>query len=619
MNRDLTIEPLLVTPFPRECESLLAFSLRTSEMNGYASPGHIFRYAGMNENETRIARIPLDKLAKLYGRSTSDFETMAYAGTTTARYGKNLRLLRHPVPAYHLQLRTPKVCPECVLEDGYISAFWELGYAVACPRHRRLALKACPTCERPLSWNRKGLLICACGHDFSAARGAPLENAAQIALLDTISAILFRQELPESAATAGFPIQDFGKLSLRTLLGLVERLGNLANGCHTEQMKTLNKLHALEIAANAFSNWPNGLVHYMESLRKHNQIYNRTFRQEFDAFFSSIVKSQLPKQEIEFIRRAAINFGASQTQGARVGKRMLDSIEAPKPLYGGISDAAALMGVMPSTVSKMIKAGALVPVRNNSRFVALDLASLPKRDEHGGTMSAREAAKALGLPVSVLAGLRARRFYVTNYIGDKTASYHPKDVEAFRRVLLSESRVVKPNAITPDMVCVAEIMRMKTGNPKQKVDVMAAVLTQKLHIVGRTGETADTLVIERNPALRLITAEKAAFGQTAQDAASALACDGTTIPWLLENGYLQSSEIQAHFRISEKSVAEFSTRFVFLRTIANMHKTSSRALVNQCQQIGIRVLMACRKNSTSVQPFILRTDVAALENALKRH
>src|SRR5690606_36494213 len=55
------------------------------------------------------------------------------------------------------------ICPACVLETGYLDAFWELKLAVACPIHRTSLLSVCPHCKRSVTWSRQGLLRCKCG------------------------------------------------------------------------------------------------------------------------------------------------------------------------------------------------------------------------------------------------------------------------------------------------------------------------------------------------------------------------------------------------------------------------------------------------------------------------
>lgn len=74
------------------------------------------------------------------------------------------RYAGHPLGRSYFLVRSfPKICPDCIEELGYCRLAWDLALCVACVRHRRVLIDACPWCTRPISWNRAALNACSCG------------------------------------------------------------------------------------------------------------------------------------------------------------------------------------------------------------------------------------------------------------------------------------------------------------------------------------------------------------------------------------------------------------------------------------------------------------------------
>nr|WP_314707476.1 TniQ family protein [uncultured Comamonas sp.] len=65
--------------------------------------------------------------------------------------------------SYFLVRSFPRICPNCIEELGYCRLAWDLALCVACVRHRRVLIDACPWCTRPISWNRAAMNACSCG------------------------------------------------------------------------------------------------------------------------------------------------------------------------------------------------------------------------------------------------------------------------------------------------------------------------------------------------------------------------------------------------------------------------------------------------------------------------
>ncbi|HEV2681401.1 MAG TPA: TniQ family protein, partial [Rhodanobacter sp.] len=155
---------LLRTPAPLERESLLPYALRLSEANGYLTPGYFLtaptatQFSVSRHVAVTLIRESADldegQMARLIYASVEDDATSG-------------RLLGKRVGLYDLQLRSPRICPTCVDDNGHIEALWDLAWVTACPVHARKLLDTCPVCSTRFSWSRPGIAKCPQGHDVS--------------------------------------------------------------------------------------------------------------------------------------------------------------------------------------------------------------------------------------------------------------------------------------------------------------------------------------------------------------------------------------------------------------------------------------------------------------------
>lgn len=161
---------LVRTPPPHARESLLGYALRLSEANGYSTPGY---FLSTGEKQFTISRRRL--VEELRVAAGLDETQIARLGNSSveddAQYG---RLLGHRVSLYDLSLRHPKICTQCIVENGHTESLWDLAWVSACPVHGCHLINRCPECSAVLTWSRSGLLKCRNGHDM---RDAPCVKA----------------------------------------------------------------------------------------------------------------------------------------------------------------------------------------------------------------------------------------------------------------------------------------------------------------------------------------------------------------------------------------------------------------------------------------------------------
>ena len=152
--------PIRPRPNPRE-ESLTSYCLRVSDANDYRTPRQLLAIAGISDPANLFAGA-VDKLASLLDIAPAVLEDMAVVRLPGGREEKWQRAQQR-YRAFEISPSLTRICPECVKELGYARAIWDIRLVVACPRHKTRLLGTCPTCERPLTWERRGLLTCDCG------------------------------------------------------------------------------------------------------------------------------------------------------------------------------------------------------------------------------------------------------------------------------------------------------------------------------------------------------------------------------------------------------------------------------------------------------------------------
>ncbi len=147
---------------PVQEESLSNYCLRVSESNGYSTPAMMLTMAGV-ASRVHVGINEADKIAALVDVDPPLLRSMAYVRKDGEKRGNWWRGNQKYRPC-EITPRFTRICPECIRELGYARAVWDVRLVVACPRHQTLLIDTCPACGKTLTWMRRGLLTCSCGH-----------------------------------------------------------------------------------------------------------------------------------------------------------------------------------------------------------------------------------------------------------------------------------------------------------------------------------------------------------------------------------------------------------------------------------------------------------------------
>lgn len=504
---DQEVKPLVVTPRSLHGESLMGFILRTSELNGYETPSTILKYAGMDNNEMRSVRPPLEKLAKLYARDVNDFTGISYGTSKKSKYNKKWNIQRIEIPSLYLNIKSAKICPECILENGMIESFWDLKHAFACPVHQRMAVTACPACKKNLSCFRKGLLTCSCGQDLSKLRGDLVENLSVLALLDLVRSKFQGIKLNKDLLIErGYSIEDLEPLSLPTLLGIINRFeqGRKRKTTFNVPDGVSKSVHAVKLTAGIFERWPQGFYDYLEGLDvDSNMLGSSTLRGKFHKFCCSFFKNELPVHEIAFLKKAFIGFGndRQKTMGY-VDARFTAGLNITSNIVG-INGLAEALGIMTPTAMKYVEKGIIkgeIVDAGNGKRAIFDLAKIPFKRSEGKHYRLREAAKFLGLATSLLVFLKKEKIYTLKRLGFGLDGFSELDLIEFRDSLTSQaSKYIDFKA--SHHITMKKVLFMKTIRVEVKGNFIRSILNNSLLPIGNIGSTLGDIVFDKNQAL----------------------------------------------------------------------------------------------------------------------
>lgn len=511
----IQIQPLVVTPLPMPGESLMGLILRTSEVNGYESPSMILRYAGLSENEIRSVRPPLDKLSQLYARKLVEFSPVAGSTLVKNKTGRRQwQVMNHLIPSSCINIKSAKICPECILENHHVDGFWDLKHAMVCPAHKRAVISVCPKCNKQLSWHRQGLLTCSCGHDLSELRGSLIEDNSILNIMELIKGKLQGNILHNSRLIdAGFPLEELNNISLSTLLRIINRFeqGSKRKTIFNVQHGVPPELNALKIASGFLGRWPHGLYDYLENLPKDTRHANKAtsfnLHSQFHRFYGSFFRSGFPENEIAFLRKAFVSFGNERWQkNGFIDIRVSNRVETSRNIVG-ISGLAKYLGVMPPTAIKYVKDGLIKgePLTSGSRTRKIfDLTKdVPFKPCKGARYNLRDAAKFLCISVKLLQLLKKEKIYKMVHLAYGLDGYCEVDLIEFRDQIVNLAPLFDGSDLD-EHIYMNSIMRKKKCGAEVYAAILSAVINKQITPVGRTGNEIGDLMFNKAEVLNIL-------------------------------------------------------------------------------------------------------------------
>ena len=608
-------------PSPHPVESPWGYSLRLSESNGYATPWSLFKLAGLRQNEVRTTGMKIAKLAAITGLPQATLARMSFAPHRDRP--RWCRILGHDILPTDIDLMNPCICPFCVQELGYVEALWHLRFMVGCPVHHLEGIKQCAACLRPIRWYRPGLTECTCGADLASFCAAPLSEAEACLL-----SILRRKTLSDGRSEnnpAKFPQAELLASDLRTILVVVRTLGRFAHsangyaGCPSDRQ-------IVSAASSVLANWPENFFALLQALgSRFNRPNALSVRNQFDGIINALFKNKSIKKaaKTDFLKLAFATF-ATERWGKGVADPRLFKKQRNLASERFLTKAqfANKLGLQPRTLTRFLKQRdvPLVTLQSGGESrVIVDTQGLDDAGTLPGTiLRARDAARSLGISVSLLRLLRQTEIFKVTRLSSVRQGFHSLDIEVFRMSLLSRSRSEgeQPNYQRPDFVQLKHIARSRRDTSAVQSQLIVAILADQISAFSSPEKTIGSLLLDRATCDRFTSLKRSKeTGNTIGigQAARLLRCDQAAIGGLVTLGVLNRITTPIGARISVESIDAFNTAYVALSRLARSERTSSRSLMKRCTQLGIQPLLAATGTVRGPQPFLCRTELAKLK------
>jgi hypothetical protein len=547
------VQPLVVTPKPMPFESYKGYILRVAEANGYRSIHGMLRHAGMTENDIRSATPSPDKLRPLLGSDLLEFDFLS----EKAKRSRYQVLSGHRIPTLYLRSKHTRICPCCIAENGYVPSFTELKYAVACPTHKVETIDQCPSCGRDLDVFRPGLTKCQCGYDFKHAKGEKVQSPAVIGLMHILKAKLENQDLDTTMLESlGFPVDAIAQLSLTTILSLLNRL----EGRSANTLPNGDLISKVTLAASIFTDWPNGFHQYLEDAQgPQANMASIGLRKQFLPIYETLFKNGLPKNEVAFMHQAFVEFGQSQWRKALIH---------PKFQQGGASNIAGIYGLakalnkQPGTLRKMVSAG-LIPVHAvNAKGQALFEINEQLLFEFasGQSLTIKEAAERLDLPVAILNEYRQKGYYQAQFMTNPMKLFHEQDVERLRSELMADAELLSNSPQDIRYISLKQIMLKKLGPSIVKAALIEAIRIREIVPVGTTSDKPGGLLFSRTKVNDFVSQLEQKFADliTIEDTVNFLDVDSKTVKNLIKAGAIQACNTDYGVYVCESALTRFS-------------------------------------------------------------
>jgi len=188
---------LPITVAPRHYENIQGYILRLSETNFYGRPSWIYSLINLSKLDIsfsllRQCSIGLHEYFDAYGDAL-DLITYQHSGENNYK-SVNLKR-RGKIYSSMLDIRNPKICPECVVELGSTRSVWDLRLYQVCPKHKCYLIDKCGQhdCGRRLTWLRPFLGKCGkCQIEYAVPATTQVPSAAECHLAQLIEGQWYR-------------------------------------------------------------------------------------------------------------------------------------------------------------------------------------------------------------------------------------------------------------------------------------------------------------------------------------------------------------------------------------------------------------------------------------------
>lgn len=605
---------LPITPQPYPEESIFSWIVRVAESNLVPSPWHLFKLVGFSEGEMKTTRIDTSRLWHLVSDDKKVLDALKYTD------GEGYAFRGQPINVRDIDIKRPRICPDCVLENGYASAHWDLELTSCCHVHGRRLVDLCPACKKRLTWFRPSLLNCQCGASLVETHFLKVSHD-EIALNQLLYRVAFQRQTkddetnPAFAILAGVPLRYF--LRFVTALGILSRHGHLL--LDKRNRPPIEEL--MGAAAQVLSSWPDNFHGFLKHL------LSRPIRAKqervgvlgcINDFSSAMLEKAEDRRHGSFFRTEIRKFLAYTWDGPidpRIVRSLMD--EGLVPRWIPLRMAADQLGIDWRTLTEVMKRGLIQfrtePTLRSNKIMVRSSDVIPDWFSPTELLGIREAAKQIGLPVSVLRELRNSGEYVQSYFGANSISFAQRDLTNLKNRILT-CKHYEPS--DPDhVVSLRSVMQMKFRNTSAKFEVVCAIIRGDIRTVPNTSDTLANLLLHPNDlksVLDNITLPEDGAVPIKQ-AAVALHTTKQIVQRLVDSDYLCPSS-DGNVKVS--SIRAFMDSHICLNNLL-VHRKEKIAEAEQiCARKGIDLIVLTGQKTGSVRRFLPRIHIPLIKELI---
>ncbi len=321
----------------------------------------------------------------------------------------------------------------------------------------------------------------------------------------------------------------------------------------------------------------------------------------------------MPTTQGDFLRIAFLDFIRNDWKPAFMDQRLMRRLRTGQPeRFISKSAFARRYGIDRRAAARLLEDQG-VPSRTfrwgKSKRKSIDSAAARVSPMLPGKIyRVRQGAAMIGVSIELLKRLKmSGDFEVKHLISRTKPGFHELDIEAFIQKLKRLAPPRNPADLSsPKYVRFAIVARGWYGSVKAKANIVRAMLSKELRVVGNVDGTVTGLLVPYEEFQRLAHDERArASGDTRTIAETArqLECNTRSIRRLVELEWLRARQISKYLRVTEESIAEFKKQYVSLVSIAKAINSRSWALKNFCKRSSLPMLVAKQPNHRN-QAFI---------------
>lgn len=621
---------LVVTPEPNKDESLFGYILRVSEANGYGSPAPVLSIAGYSTLMLRSANFDCRKLSKVLG--VDGLESISYSSLSSlaihsAAGGFAKKRLRVPDL---WRLDSPKICPHCIHEKGFIEQHWDLAFMTACPKHRIKALSECPSCGVSLGWARPGLLKCKCGAKLDEVTIKPVSD--------------------DIVRTTGFLLRLFYDDPARQDLAILERLGlDWADLSYYDLVCLMNLLHremprgkprknrydsGVDLLGTIVKRWPNSYHEYLSSVKKHVGLTHGepdTLVRHYKTYFEYLKSCKAGHEVSKLLMSEFIKFGFETYGQAFVDSRLATRIALTyEPKFMSLAQASSKTGISPATLKRWAEKGVIDSVKvkagTNQRLILNTINDVLLKNDANNILNTRKASAYTGIPVSVLGYLDREGIFKHENKSSIRPGFHVKDLDSLLDKLIIVAPVIS-NQIDTESVfySLSYILKNKKFRQSgQKNEFVAEYLAGNISAAYRDGESLDKVYFECRKVDEFINIDLDFIGTpklNLRQASEVIAFPYDVVRALYSEGYLSGSlGSSGQVFLDRNSVFQFFNKFVSLNSLSKTSGFGVRRLINYCRvHLNDLTLYSVKRRNDANCFFVSREDSEELLRSMEEH